>query len=88
MHAGEIEASILLHTHPEILRPGYETSDHTADDRRHLLTTGMAPYTDSGVIGRPSLASAEKGKELLTTLTDSFAAYFSLLTSPSSPPDL
>ncbi|MEU3098465.1 creatininase family protein [Streptomyces sp. NPDC006967] len=81
MHAGEIEASVLLHTHPELLRPGYETSDHVADDRRHLLTLGMPAYTDSGVIGRPSLASAEKGKELLTSLTDSFAPYFSLLTS-------
>ncbi|MFG2510721.1 creatininase family protein [Streptomyces sp. NPDC048584] len=85
MHAGEIEASILLHTHPELLRPGYETSDHTADDRRHLLTMGMAPYTDSGVIGRPSLASAEKGKELLAALTDSFSAYISLLTEDNEP---
>ncbi|MFJ3982137.1 creatininase family protein [Streptomyces fungicidicus] len=80
MHAGEIETSILLHTHPELLRPGYETSDHIADDRRHLLTSGMSAYTDSGVIGRPSLASAEKGKKLLESLTDSFAPYFSLLT--------
>ncbi|AYL39801.1 creatininase family protein [Streptomyces sp. PDY-4] len=79
MHAGEIETSILLHTHPELLRPGYETSDHIADDRRHLLTSGMSAYTDSGVIGRPSLASAEKGKKLLESLTDSFAPYFSLL---------
>ncbi|MDH6213111.1 creatininase family protein [Streptomyces pseudovenezuelae] len=81
MHAGEIETSILLHTHPEFLRPGYETSDFVADDRRHLLTLGMSGYTDSGVIGRPSLGSAEKGKELLASLTDSFGAYFSLLTS-------
>ena len=60
MHAGEIETSILLHAHPEFLRPGYETSDFVADDRRHLLTLGMSGYTDSGVIGRPSLGSAEK----------------------------
>ncbi|MDQ1014899.1 creatininase family protein [Streptomyces afghaniensis] len=81
MHAGEIETSILLHAHPEMLRPGYETSDFVADDRRHLLTLGMSGYTDSGVIGRPSLGSAEKGKELLASLADSFGAYFSLLTS-------
>ncbi|MFE7170973.1 creatininase family protein [Streptomyces sp. NPDC057616] len=81
MHAGEIETSILLHAHPEFLRPGYETSDLVADDRRHLLTLGMSGYTDSGVIGRPSLGSAEKGKELLASLADSFGAYFSLLTS-------
>ncbi|WP_190100861.1 creatininase family protein [Streptomyces griseoflavus] len=83
MHAGEIETSILLHTHPELLRPGFETSDHVADDRRHLLTLGMSAYTDSGVIGRPSLASAEKGKQLLASLAESFGTYFSLLTSDS-----
>ncbi|PWI08465.1 creatinine amidohydrolase [Streptomyces sp. NWU339] len=84
MHAGEIETSILLHTHPELLRTGYETSDHVADDRRQLLTLGMTAYTDSGVIGRPSLGSAEKGKELLASLVDSFGAYFSMLTSGST----
>lgn len=81
MHAGEIETSILLHAHPELIRPGYETSDFVADDRRHLLTLGMSAYTDSGVIGRPSLGSAEKGKRLLESLADSFGAYMSLLTS-------
>lgn len=61
MHAGEIETSILLHRHPELVRPGYETSDFEADDRRQLLTLGMSAYTKSGVIGRPSRASAEEG---------------------------
>ncbi|MFJ8198211.1 creatininase family protein [Streptomyces sp. NPDC096152] len=81
MHAGEIETSILLHAHPEMVRAGYESADFTADDRRHLLTVGMSAYTASGVIGRPSLGSAEKGKELLTSLAASFGPYFSLLTS-------
>ncbi|MFI6282947.1 creatininase family protein [Streptomyces sp. NPDC050988] len=86
MHAGEIETSILLHRHPELVRPGYDTSDFEADDRRHLLTLGMSAYTKSGVIGRPSRASAEKGKELLASLADSFGAYFSLLTSETGLP--
>jgi creatinine amidohydrolase len=81
MHAGEIETSILLHCHPELVRPGHETTDFLADDRRHLLTLGMSAYTESGVIGRPSLASAEKGKQLLAALADSFEAYFSLVAS-------
>ena len=74
MHAGEIETSILLHAHPELVRDGYQSADWVADDRRHLLTTGMGEYTRSGVIGRPSLGSAEKGKALLASLVDSFAA--------------
>ncbi|MFE2069316.1 creatininase family protein [Streptomyces sp. NPDC059467] len=81
MHAGEIETSILLHAHPELVRPGHESADFTADDRRHLLTLGMSAYTESGVIGRPSLGSAEKGKELLAALADSFGAVFELLTA-------
>ena len=79
MHAGELETSILLHTNPELVRDGYQAADWTADDRRYLLTTGMAEYTPSGVIGRPSLASAEKGKALLASLVDSFASVLEIL---------
>ena len=41
MHAGEIETSILLHAHPELVKDGYETADWVADDRRYLLVKGM-----------------------------------------------
>jgi creatinine amidohydrolase len=79
MHAGELETSILLHVNPELVRDGYQTADWIADDRRHLLTTGMGEYTQSGVIGRPSLASAEKGKALLASLIESFASVLEIL---------
>ncbi len=79
MHAGELETSILLHAHPELVRDGYQAADWTVDDRRHLLTTGMGEYTQSGVIGRPSLASAEKGKALLASLVESFASVLEIL---------
>ncbi|MFF9003398.1 creatininase family protein [Streptomyces achromogenes] len=81
MHAGEIETSILLHAHPEFVRPDYESADFTADDRRHLLTLGMSAYTESGVIGRPSLGSADKGRKLLASLAESFGPYLGLLTA-------
>lgn len=73
MHAGELETSILLHIYPEVVRPGNDTADWIATDRPHLLTVGMAPYTTSGVIGRPSLGTAEKGAKALASLTKSFA---------------
>jgi creatinine amidohydrolase len=75
MHAGELETSILLHTHPDLVRPGYEQADHLADDRRHLLTHGLQAYTESGVVGRPSLASAAKGRAVLESLVHAFAGY-------------
>jgi creatinine amidohydrolase len=79
MHAGELETSILLHVHPELVRDGYQAADWIADDRRRLLTTGMGEYTQSGVIGRPSLASAEKGKAMLALLAESFASVLEIL---------
>jgi creatinine amidohydrolase len=72
MHAGELETSLLLHAHPRLVRPAYATTDHLSDDRAHLLTLGLAAYTESGVVGRPSLASADKGRAVLASLVASF----------------
>ncbi len=73
MHAGELETSILLHAHPELVLPGYESADHLADDKPHLLTLGLRPYSESGVVGRPSLGTAAKGRLVLESLVRSFA---------------
>ncbi|MDN5914569.1 MAG: creatininase family protein [Pseudonocardia sp.] len=75
MHAGELETSILLHAHPDLVRPHFEQADRIADERPHLLSRGLAEYTDSGVVGRPSLASARKGREVLASLVSSFVGY-------------
>ncbi|MGW3959054.1 creatininase family protein [Amycolatopsis sp. NPDC005003] len=80
MHAGELETSILLHAHPHLVRPGHEEADHVTD-REHLLTLGLRAYTQSGVVGRPSLASAAKGHVLLDTLVQRFAGVLEVLTS-------
>lgn len=80
MHAGELETSILLHAYPDLVRPNYPGSDHVANERSGLLTLGIKAYSASGVIGRPSQASATKGKVLLTSLTDSFANCLARLT--------
>jgi len=81
MHAGEAETSMLLHYEPDLVRSGYETADHDGGDRRFLLTEGMEPYTESGVIGFPSLASAEKGRLLIESVTADFAPHLALLTT-------
>lgn len=79
MHAGELETSFLLHLDPALVRPSYRMADHDAPHRPHLLTQGMREYTESGVIGRPSLASAEKGKAALDSLVASFAEQLRIL---------
>ncbi|MDI5971875.1 creatininase family protein [Streptomyces sp. SL13] len=79
MHAGEIETSILLHAEPSVVRPGYETADHDGGERPFLLTEGMKAYTQTGVIGFPSHATAEKGKAVLASLTKDFAHHMAVL---------
>jgi creatinine amidohydrolase len=72
MHAGELETSILMHVAPTVVQGGNESGDWIADKRPQLLTLGVAPYTKSGVIGRPSLGTAAKGNALLEHLRDAF----------------
>ncbi|MGH8896716.1 MAG: creatininase family protein [Egibacteraceae bacterium] len=80
MHAGELETSLLLYAYPELVRGSYLDGDHLANPRPHLLVTGMRGCTDNGVIGRPSLATAEKGRAVLDSLTASFADHLKVLT--------
>jgi creatinine amidohydrolase len=86
MHAGEFETSILLHAHPELVRAGYEAGDHKANQRPGLLTLGMEGYTTSGIIGRPSLATAAKGETAIACLVDSFASCLANLGTARSLP--
>jgi creatinine amidohydrolase len=85
MHAGELETSLLLHFAPELVNPSYETADHDAPSRPHLLTLGLRGYTATGVIGKPSLASAEKGRKVLDSLVASFRNHLHVLSTSSTP---
>jgi creatinine amidohydrolase len=82
MHAGELETSLLLYAHPDVIRDELQPPDHLANERTHLLVTGMRAYTTTGIIGRPSLATADKGEAALTSLTASFLAHLQLLEHP------
>lgn len=82
MHAGELETSILLATYRCHVRDGWQAADHSAPDRRHLTTVGMSAYTDSGVIGYPSRASAEKGRAVLDHLGKAAGELITLLVEP------
>jgi creatinine amidohydrolase len=79
MHAGEAETSILLHRFPDVVRDNYTSADHLADDRRYLLTTGLRAYAPDGVIGRPSLASPQKGNDLLRSFSRIFKQHLAVL---------
>jgi len=85
MHAGELETSILLHVAPELVRPGNETADMSINERPYLLTLGMQAYTKTGVIGSPSLGTAEKGSACLATLVEAFGPHYRLLAGDGEP---
>lgn len=78
MHAGEFETSILLHEYPELVHSTFSDNDFDQPNRPHLLEQGMAAYTKRGTIGKPSSATAEKGRLALASLTTAFAEYLQL----------
>jgi creatinine amidohydrolase len=83
-HGGEFETSLLLHLDPDLV--GEEMPAEHWDEPYELggddLVQGgplavyrsFAEYSESGAIGAPSLASAEKGERLYEGLTDALAA--------------
>ncbi|MEW2477493.1 creatininase family protein [Micromonospora gifhornensis] len=79
MHAGEIETSILLHVAPDTVGTEFEKADHLTE-RPHLLMFGLAAYTETGVIGQPSLAAEAKGSAVLASLVRSFEDTLAQLT--------
>jgi creatinine amidohydrolase len=87
MHGGELEASILLAAWPTYVRDDWPQSwkddDNFHDDRRDLLTVGMTAYTESGIIGRPSLATVEKGQKALQILGQNAVRVMEILTNGS-----
>jgi creatinine amidohydrolase len=80
MHGGELETSLLLHLDQGLVRADFATADHDAVSRPDLLILGMAGYTTTGIIGRPSLADSAKGTALLASLGRSFVAASKILT--------
>lgn len=84
-HGGEFETSLMLHFYPELVRTGRfdaepldEPYDQGLDDMFQGGPLGIyrrfEAYSDSGAIGAPELASAEKGEELATGLITSLGS--------------
>ncbi|MFB6136190.1 MAG: creatininase family protein [Halobacteriaceae archaeon] len=85
-HGGEFETSLVLHLYPELVREDREAPnwDEPYDlGGQDLLVGGplsvyrpFEEYSDTGAIGAPDLASAEKGAEILTRLADDLEDLF------------
>jgi creatinine amidohydrolase len=71
-HANEAETSMLLHLSESQVRTDriVDEPDRTVG---RVLSYSMPPVTRSGVVGKPSGASAERGAELVGLLVDALA---------------
>jgi len=72
-HGGEVETSLMLHLAPERVRKD-QIADYTpvSGDARRYIRQRMptAPAGSRGVLGRPSIATAEKGWALFERWVD------------------
>jgi creatinine amidohydrolase len=78
LHGGEWETSMLLALRPELVRmdqaaPGY-TGDITAGLQR-FFEEGVHALTETGVIGDPTRASAERGERYIERLVELTVQY-------------
>mgnify|MGYP000144314562 CR=1 FL=1 len=84
-HGGELETSMLLHLHPELVdeeqlaaTPWESEYEHAPSD---LLGSGslsvtldVEDWSETGAMGDVSAVSAEKGEQFVTAFVDEFAA--------------
>ena len=79
------KSPILLRVQPNAVGADFIDGDHGADERPMLLVHGMGAYTKSGVIGRPSAGTADKGQALLASLAEPFGEHLAILLNERSP---
>lgn len=69
LHAGRTETSLMLALAPELVWLDRAVAGPTPP-AAELFERGVAPLSESGVLGDPAGASAEEGRRLLAELTD------------------
>lgn len=72
-HAGEIETSLLLHLRPDLVRPDavHDAPPEPRVVRKYARGRPLTPpEATGGVIGRPSAASADRGRAIFTSWMD------------------
>jgi creatinine amidohydrolase len=76
-HGGELDTSLMLHIAPDLVRMDL-AQDFLLSDRLRARyrrgATGALPALSPGSLGRPTLASAEKGARLYKMIHDRIAA--------------
>lgn len=73
MHAGKTETSVMLHIAPHTVRTDrIPHVDAQQIDMAALRENGVQSVSSSGVLGEPSAATAEHGRDVFSLYTESF----------------
>ena len=86
-HANDGETSVYLAHSPEIVRSELAV-DEPADYERPVFSYHSRKITQSGCIGRPRAATAEKGRRVLSWVVDDLAAVIEEAAKEPMPPDV
>lgn len=82
-HAGAEETSMNLAIHPHLVKMDKaideETRKHAVEAEGVTLPLDTLDYTGSGVFGKSTTASAEKGRKVFETVVDELVKHISLL---------
>jgi len=74
-HAGETETSLMLHLRPDLVKMELAVDFIPEVPRPFLQYGSMLRYSPDGVWGRPTLATAEKGRSYFGAGLDEFEKY-------------
>lgn len=83
-HAGEMETSMMLYLRPDLVRedeidgtnwetPYVDVAQEVVESKPVSMYTPIDEYTETGALGAPALASAEKGERMYDGFVDEVA---------------
>ncbi|HME54743.1 MAG TPA: creatininase family protein [Candidatus Lokiarchaeia archaeon] len=77
-HADELETSLMMYSHPELVRMDQLAKEYPRIPKYKVIAAG-APYMTHGVIGDATLATAEKGKALFEMILEEMISNVKML---------
>ncbi len=86
-HANDGETSVYLAHSPDLVKPELAV-DEPVDYTRPVFSYHSRKITQSGCIGRPRSASAEKGRTVLSWVIEDIASVIDEATKEPMPPDV
>lgn len=75
VHAGEVETSLMLYLRPDLVHMDRAVDSVPACTRDRLNYDSILRLSPAGIWGKPTLATAEKGKEMFDRMVDYSISY-------------